>query len=125
MSRPQRFPKYIHSLSLLTLFRSQDFDRHNVPEDFRGDMEARMKEREEVMRARFERDRENILKGRRGFDPSAVDGDTAGIPEDIMQNYHQRHSHDELHRVHKDIAERHKELIEHRQRVNSRHYINI
>lgn len=111
---------YYYSLFLFYIlyyyyFSESDFDRR-IPNDIRGDLEARMKEREELMRTKFERDREHILKDRRGFDPKSIspDGD---FPEDPSRHEYHRHSPEDLHRIHKDISERHQELIDHRQKV--------
>lgn len=99
----------------LMLFCSDgDVDRR-IPGDIHGDLQNRMREREDMMRARFDRDREAVLNDRRGYDPKAtsVHGD---IPEDLHQRF-RRHSPEDLNGVHKDIAERHQELITHRQNV--------
>ena len=99
------------------MFSSEgDFNR-KIPGDIRGDIESRMKSREEEMRSRFDRDRENLLRDRRGYDPKATytDGE---IPNDPTQHHLYKHP-DDINRVHKDISERHKELIDHRQKVES------
>jgi hypothetical protein len=112
MSRPRRNP------------RDTDFDTSQLPSDVRADMEARMREREEIMRARYGRDRESLLKERGRLGPRGsvgtgmdVDGEDTEHDE-ILRHHIHRHSKDELHRVHKDISERHKELIDHRQKVS-------
>lgn len=74
-----------------------------------------MKEREDMMRSKFDRDHDNILRDRRGFDPRTVSTD-GQIPEDALHHF-QRHSAEDLHRVHKDISDRHQELIDHRKKV--------
>lgn len=104
MARPRRNPE------------EADFDMSHLPEDIRSDMESRMREREEIMRARFDRDREGILRGKNRFDPSSFEGSDH---DEIMRHHMHHHSMDELHRVHKDISERHKELIDHRQKVSN------
>jgi hypothetical protein len=112
MSRPRRNPQ------------DTDFDTSRLPSDVRAEMESHMREREEIMRAKYGRDRESLLnqRGRSGprgavSEQGDVDGEDMEQDE-ILRHHIHRHSKDELHRVHKDISERHKELIDHRQKVN-------
>lgn len=109
MSRPRRNPE------------DTDFDTSHLPPDVRAEMESRMREREEIIRARYGRDREDILKQRGRSDPRGsvgLGGDIDEEHDEILRHHIHRHSKDELHRVHKDISERHKELIDHRQKVS-------
>jgi hypothetical protein len=74
-----------------------------------------MREREEIMRARFDRDRDGIMRTRPG---AGVETEDEGSPDDVIRRHVHHHSMDELHRAHKDISARHQELIDHRQKVS-------
>jgi hypothetical protein len=84
-----------------------------------SEFEARMRERESQMREKFQKDKDNFMRDGKFRSPPDTDSFGASRPGDMhdLHNLHRQHSMGDMGNIHKDISERHKELIDHRKKV--------